>query len=257
VAEDRVRPSAEDIYESVKRDAHEELERPAPALAMSALFAGATLGFSGLASAAVLSELGGNASAHLVAAVVYPIGFVAAILGRAQLFTEITLYPVTLVLDDRRHALSTLRLWAVVWPANVVGTLLFALLAVRTSALSPSITHELSNLGANAAAGGFEPNFWSGILAGWLLALVAWLIEASEHVTGQIAVIWLMTFVIGLANLDHCVSTTAQVLAGTLDGSVPFGRLAGWLGATTLGNVVGGTAIVGLANYGQVRAGAH
>jgi hypothetical protein len=46
MAEDRVRPGADDIYERVKRDAHEELERPVPALAMSALFAGATLGFS-------------------------------------------------------------------------------------------------------------------------------------------------------------------------------------------------------------------
>jgi hypothetical protein len=36
-------------------------------------------------------------------------------------------------------------------------------------------------------------------------------------VTGQIALIWLMTFVIGLAELDRCVSTTAQVLSGVVD----------------------------------------
>jgi formate/nitrite transporter FocA (FNT family) len=31
--------------------------------------------------------------------------------------------------------------------------------------------------------------------------------------------------------------------------------LAGWLGSVTLGNIVGGTAIVCLFSYGQVRAG--
>ena len=59
-----------------------------------------------------------------------------------------------------------LRLWTVVWAANVVGTLLFALLVMQSSALSPSIADELSRLGATAASGGFEANFWSGILAG-------------------------------------------------------------------------------------------
>jgi formate/nitrite transporter FocA (FNT family) len=256
VAEGRVRPSADDIYESVKRDANEELERPVPALAFSALFAGATLGFSGLASATVLSELGASSGAQLVAAIFYPIGFIAAIVGRAQLFTENTLYPVTLVLDDRRqHAAATLRLWTVVWSANLAGALLFALIVVQTSAVTPSIVDELTKLGSKAAAGGFAPNFWSGVLAGWLLALVAWLVEATEHATGQIALIWMLTFLIGAASLDHCVSTTAQVLAGVLDGSVSVGDFAGWLGSVTLCNVVGGTAIVGLSNYGQVRAG--
>jgi formate-nitrite transporter family protein len=74
-------------------------------------------------------------------------------------------------------------------------------------------------------------------------------------VTGQVVLIWLMTFVIGLASLDHCVSTTSQVLSGVLDGSLPFGRFLGWLGSVTAGNIVGGTAIVALSNYGQVRAG--
>jgi formate/nitrite transporter FocA (FNT family) len=251
----RVRPSAEDIYASVKRDAHEELERPVAALAFSGLFAGATVGFGSLASAAVLSSLAGSGSAHLVAAAFYPIGFVAAIVGRAQLFTETTLYPATLVLDDRSHLRATLRLWSVVWATNIAGAFLFALLVTESSALSPAIVKELTKLGSDAAAGGFKPNFWSGVLAGWLLALVAWLIEASEHVTGQVVLIWLMTFVIGLASLDHCVSTTSQVLSGVLDGSLPFGRFLGWVGSVTAGNIVGGTAIVALSNYGQVRAG--
>jgi formate/nitrite transporter FocA (FNT family) len=143
----------------------------------------------------------------------------------------------------------------VVWATNIAGAFLFALLVTESSALSPAIVKELTKLGSDAAAGGFKPNFWSGVLAGWLLALVAWLIEASEHVTGQVVLIWLMTFVIGLASLDHCVSTTSQVLSGVLDGSLPFGRFLGWLGSVTAGNIVGGTAIVALSNYGQVRAG--
>jgi formate-nitrite transporter family protein len=126
----RVRPSATDIYENVKQDAAEELERPSAALAFPGVFAGATLGFSGLSAAAAAALSGTHTGARLIAALFYPIGFIAAIVGRAQLFTENTLYPVTLVLDERRHAPAMLRLWAIVFATNVLGAFLFALLAV-------------------------------------------------------------------------------------------------------------------------------
>jgi formate/nitrite transporter FocA (FNT family) len=255
VPEQRVRPSATEIYESVKRDAAEELERPIPALAFSALFAGATLGFSGLAAATATSLAGGSSSAELVGAVFYPIGFVATIVGRAQLFTENTLYPLTLVLDERRHAVATLRLWAVVLAANIVGALAFALLAVDSGALPRGVSHNLIHLGHQMSGGNWPSKVWSGVIAGWLLALVAWTIEASDQAIGQIALIWAFTFLIGAAGLDHCVSTTSEVLSAVIAGSVNAGRYFTWLSAVLVGNIVGGVAIVAVLNYGQVRAG--
>jgi formate/nitrite transporter len=50
----------------------------------------------------------GGAWEELVSFLVYPIGFIAVIIGRAQLFTENTLYPVVLVLAN--GALSPQRL---------------------------------------------------------------------------------------------------------------------------------------------------
>lgn len=54
-------------------------------------------------------------------AIFFPVGFIVVIIGRAQLFTENTPYPVTLVLDERRHLRATLRLWTVVLSANLIG----------------------------------------------------------------------------------------------------------------------------------------
>jgi hypothetical protein len=106
----RVRASAADIYERVTREAGEELDRPVAALLFSGLCAGASVGFGALASAAATVGLAGADGARLVGAVVFPVGFIIVIIGRAQLFTENTLYPVALVLDERRHLLATLRL---------------------------------------------------------------------------------------------------------------------------------------------------
>ena len=255
MTEERVRPSAAEIYESVKRDAAEELERPVPALAFSALFAGATLGFSGLAAASAATLAGASGGAELIGALVYPIGFVASILGRAQLFTENTLYPLTLVLDERKHVGTTARLWIVVLLGNLVGALAFATLAVKSGALPHGVVAHLTTLGHELAAGSWSAKLWSGVMAGWLLALVAWTIESSDQAIGQIALIWALTFLIGAARLDHCVSTTAEVLSAVIAGTVSVSHLLGWLSAVILGNVIGGVVIVALLNYGQVRAG--
>lgn len=250
--ERRVRPSAADIYESVKQDAAEELERRPRALAFSGLFAGATIGFSGLAAAAAIVAVGHGHHAELVGAVFYPIGFIAAIVGRAQLFTENTLYPVTLVLEERRYLLPTARLWAIVFATNVLGTLLFALLVVDSGAIGHAVLNELVRFGHERAAGPWSSWFWSGVLAGWLLALVAWLIEAGSAAIGQIVLIWALTFIIGAAGLSHCVATTAEVLTAVVNGHVPIGHFFGWLAMVTLGNVAGGVVIVAVINYGQV-----
>ena len=255
VSEERVRPGAEDIYDSVKRDAAEEIARPIPALAFSGVFAGATLGFSGLAAAAAASLAPSASSSDLIGALVYPIGFVAAIVGRAQLFTENTLYPLTMVLDERKHLRATFRLWIVVLCANLLGALAFATFAVHSGAVSHDIVTQLTDLGRRLSAGSWISNVASGVAAGWLLALVAWTIEASDDAIAQIALIWALTFVIGAAGLDHCVSTTSEVLAAVVHGQASVGHFLGWLSAVVLGNVVGGVAIVGLLNYGQVRAG--
>src|SRR6202008_3995262 len=97
------------------------------------------------------AELGTGGFAQFITTLLYPIGFIAVILGREQLFTENTLYPVALVLSERRHYLATLRLWAIVLFCNCVGTLAFAALAVRTDALQPKYVDSLAALGLEIA----------------------------------------------------------------------------------------------------------
>lgn len=67
-------------------------------------------------------------------------------------------------------------------------------------------------------------------------------------------VIWTLAFVVGVAALDHTVSTAIQVEAALLQGEIGVGDWLGWLGTTVLGNALGGVVIVALFNYGQVRA---
>jgi formate-nitrite transporter family protein len=253
---DNNRLSAYQIYDRVVSDARSELDRPPKGLAFSALASGLLMGLTGLGVAGTLALLHGPA-AHFIALLFYPMGFIAVVIGRAQLFTENTLYPVVLVLEDRRHVVPTLRLWVVVFSANVLGALAFAALATWTGALAPAVLTQLIQLGVTAAAVPPLHVFAGGILGGWMVALMAWLVSGAKDTIGQVAVIWMMTFLVGLLHLAHCIASSGYILAAVLSGDVSVPTYAAWLALATVGNIIGGVFIVSLLNYGQVRAGAH
>jgi formate/nitrite transporter FocA (FNT family) len=247
------RPTAVEIYEQVSRNARRELQRPAKALAVSGIVGGLTMGLTGLSVSVVGALLGPGPWAQFVALLFYPMGFMAVILGRGQLFTENTLYPVALILAERRYFLSTARLWAIVFPSNLAGAFLFALLAARTKALQPAILNTLVQLGTNAAAPSPRTVFWSAVVGGWMIAMVAWLVSGSHSITGSVAVIWALTFIVGLGHFAHCIATSGEIFAAVLTHHVSVGAYFRWLLFASLGNVSGGVVLVTLLEYGQVK----
>jgi formate-nitrite transporter family protein len=249
------RPTAGDIYEQVSRNARHELDRSVVGLFISGVAGGITMGLTALGTSIVVARLGQSATARFIAELLYPIGFIAVILGRAQLFTENTLYPVALMLAERRHGWKTLRLWSIVLPSNVLGAFLFALLAVKTGALRPEVVAAMTHFGVAAADVTASHVFWSGVIGGWIIALVAWLVSGSHSITGSVMLIWLLTFVVGLGEFAHCIATSGEILAAILDHQLAATRYFAWLAPATLGNICGGVLLVTLLEYGQVKGG--
>jgi formate/nitrite transporter FocA (FNT family) len=247
------RPHAVDIYERVCDDTVEELRRPPSSLAFSGSFAGFTVSLAPLAYAMALATLGGDGSDKFVAALLYPVGYIAVIVGRAQFFTENTLYPVMVSMRKPEFLGVSARLWGIVYATNLLGAFLFAMLAIFTGAFGDPVQANLVAEGVGDTSGPLSTTFWSAVVTGWLLALVAWLVEASDHAIGQIAVIYAITFLVGLGGFDHCIATTVEAFTALLEGPLSLGDLLGWLGVTTLGNIAGGVMIVAAINYGQVR----
>ncbi len=250
-----LRRTAREIFQYVEDNAHEELRRSPQALAFSGFAGGLAMGLTGLGVASALAALPEVPTRDFLAYLIYPLGFIAVIIGRAQLFTENTLYPVALILSERKHFVDTLRLWSVVYTFNILGAIAFAALAILTPALSQNIHQELTHLGLMAAQGSFGHIFWSGVIGGWIIALVAWMVTASHWTIGQIAVIWFLTFVVGIGHFAHCIASSGEIMSAVFAGQVPFVRYLEWLATATAGNVLGGVIIVTLLNFGQVKVG--
>ncbi|UWZ84169.1 formate/nitrite transporter family protein [Occallatibacter riparius] len=249
------RPSAEDIYKQVASNARQELKRSNVSLAISGFGGGAFMGFSALGSAIGLALLGASPSAHLLASMLYPLGFIVVIIGRAQLFTENTLYPVALVLAEKREFWNTVRLWSIVLPANIAGALAFSALAARTPALEPRFVDALVKLGVQGLSHPPSALFWSGVIGGWMIALAAWLVSGSHSITGSVVLIWMLTFVVGAGNFAHCIASSCEILVAVLTGHASWGAYAQWLGPAVAGNICGGVGLVTVLEYGQAIYG--
>ena len=254
------RPSAQDIYEQVANNARQELGRSGVSLFISGVAGGIFMGLSGMGNAIALALLtpAGAAPSNVtlfLGKMFYPLGFIAVILGRSQLFTENTLYPVALVLAEKQHVWKTLRLWVIVLAANILGAGAFAALAAFTGALRPEFVSALSYLGLEAIHNPAATIFWSGVVGGWIIATVAWLVSGSHSITGSVMIIWMLAFVVGLGNFAHCIAASGEILTAVFLGHAPAIAYLRWLLPAVAGNICGGVGMVTLLEYGQVVYG--
>ncbi|HEY0780346.1 MAG TPA: formate/nitrite transporter family protein, partial [Gemmatirosa sp.] len=248
------RLSAAEIHDNVVVAADEEMGRPAAELALSAFQAGLMIGFS-LLAASYLASLVGPEHRAAAAAAGYPLGFIFVVLARSQLFTENTLDPLLPLLErrDQQTLRGVLRLWGIVLPGNVLGALVFALLAAHTPMIDGPLQTSLHSVAEHATAGGFGIVFYRAIFGGWLVALMAWLVASTSFTGAQILFVWLTTAPIAAFGFRHAIAGAAEAFYQAASGQATWGEMIGaFLVPAILGNIVGGGVLVALLNHGQV-----
>ena len=255
-AEHRSSPTGRVIYKTILEEGEDELSRPSSALFWSGLAAGLSMGFSMIAEG-LLSAYLPDASWHpLVANFGYSAGFLIVILGRQQLFTENTLTPILPLLQRKTAAAfrNVLRLWGVVLTANLIGALIIAVVAARTNAFDPHVREAFAELGRGAMAHGFGTILLRGIFAGWLIALMVWLLPFAE--TARVWVIILVTYLVGLGHFSHIIAGSVETFTLAAMGQTSWLTvLGGYVVPTLIGNVLGGVTLVAALNHAQVVSG--
>lgn len=250
------RLSAKEIHENVRHAAEEELLRPAAALSFSSLAAGLEMTFSFLA-AAYATSLVSPRFEEAAAAAAYPIGFIFVVLARNQLFTENTLEPVIPLLSrwDRKTLWRVIRLWAIVLVGNLIGTLVVALVMAHTNMINGTLHDHLLRFAMKTVPGGFWFTFYRAIFAGWLIALLAWLVASTRATGAQIVLIWLTTAPISAFGFRHSIAGSSEAFFLATSGAVTWWQAIGsFIIPAVLGNIVGGIILVAILNHGQVAA---
>jgi formate-nitrite transporter family protein len=116
---------------------------------------------------------------------------------------------------------------------------------------SGEVRHAFSQLGAAATAGSFWAVLVQGIVAGWIIALMVWILPASG--SARFLVIVAATYMISIAKLAHVVAGWAEVGYAAIVGTVSWTEyVVGFVLPVLLGNSIGGIVFVAILNHAQV-----
>ena len=254
--EERVAIGANVVYEAIRREGDDELHRPPAALAWSAFAAGLSMGFSFVAEALLTTYLPNQPWVPLISRAGYSIGFLIVILGRQQLFTENTLTVILPLLLDTtlKMLLRVMRLWGIVLAANLVGTCIFAFSIAHLPVFDAHTRQTFVTIAAAHLGRTFGTVLLRGIFAGWLIALMVWVLPAAEH--SRIAVIIILTYLVGLGGLTHVVAGSTVMFFAVATGMLSWsGYLLHFLIPVLIGNIIGGVSLVAAFAHGQVVGG--
>lgn len=231
-----------------------------------AIFAGMFIAVAG-AGASTASVMVSNASvAKLISGCVFPAGLAMVLIAGSELFTGNCLMVIPWM-EKEITLIQMLRNWVIVYVGNFVGSLFIG--------YTVSAGHQLSLFG-NALGGAtintavmktslsFQDAFIKGILCNFLVCIAIWMAFAAKDVVGKIIGLYFPILLFVVSGFEHSVANMFYISAGLFAKMNPdyVGAAAAdtshltWgsfliknLLPVTLGNIVGGSIIVGLGYW--------
>ncbi|GHU85002.1 formate/nitrite transporter [Spirochaetia bacterium] len=254
-----------------------KVQRGIPGQLILAFMAGVFIAFASEGSNMAAFNLFANPETYglgkVLAGAVFGTGLMLVVVAGGELFTGNTLIIVG-VLDRKVRLRQMLCNWLLVYIGNFVGSVFIAYMMNKSG---------LFNSGANVLGGqtikiaayktslSFESAFFLGIMCNWLVCLAVWVSYAAKDVIGKLFACF---FIIGLfitSGFEHSVANMYYIPAGIMAKSnaawveashVGTEQLANlnWLTfitknliPVTLGNIVGGSVMVGLLYWVSLK----
>ena len=245
-------PEPKEIYERTRDEGRRRLSRPLIELAATSLVGGFDVAFGVAAFGLAGASVSGSVS-HLVGALAFGVGFVFIAVGKSELFTENFLVPITGLERTRGSLLKLGELWVSALVLNIVGGALLALILTSEGVLRPGSKEVLARLADEIAGYDVLTGFLSAVVAGGLMTLMTWFIEgAADSIGIRIVMAWVVGALIALGTFNHAIVSTIELFFGRRFGAdISFGEIAGNLGVSVVGNLVGGLLLVTFVRSAQ------
>jgi len=234
------------------------------------ILAGAYIGFGGLLSTAVSFDVDqtlGIGFKRFLAGSAFSLGLILVVVAGAELFTGNNLMLSSAMAKKITFGTMSVR-WAVVWFANLIGSLILALM------LYLSGLWKTGNGALGAAAVGiaylkvnlsFIEVLVRAIGCNWLVCLAVWMALAARQTIGKIFAIYFPIMAFVAIGFEHVVANMYFIPAGIflhnwagIAAPSAFDPVSlNWISflwknmvPATIGNIIGGGVFVGLSYWG-------
>ncbi len=256
--------SPEEIAERVETQGVARAHLPLMPKFMLGVIGGGFIGLGAMLHVIITADPDLNpGAARLLGSVGFAMGYVLALTGGAAVFTTNVLMIMTWA-AGKISGLTLLRSWTLVLLANVVGAVgLVVLLAY--SDLPAMYDHAVAanalHIGAAKSHESLSVAFVHGVLGNLLICIAVWVAMAGRSVTDKMLAPLLPIACVPLAGFEHSVGnlfylplaamihlTEPEVVAQAGIGFSGWGASRN-LVAVIAGNIIGGSALVGLAYH--------
>lgn len=242
-------PDLEEAFERIVDEGEARLGRPLLAMCATGVLGGIDVG-TGVLFYLVVHERTGST---LLAGLAFPVGFVALLLARSELFTENFLVPVLTVVARRARKRTLLRLWVITLLTNLLGGWVMTGLIISGIPTLKSTAAEVG--GHYAHLGANWRSFALAILAGLVMTLMTRMQHATESLGVKLVPAILFGALLASGQLFHSILDSLFMFAGLWSGDPGYDYLD-WLAMMSwaaLGNLVGGLVLVTGIRLVQMR----
>ena len=220
-------------------------------LAMSGL-AGAYLGFGIVLIFSVGAPLAGTQFApfmKLIMGASFGVALSLVIFSGSELFTGNNMIFAIGKLKSQVGFNSILKLFALCYIGNLLGSVFFAWLVVQGGSLSAEAQSLIVKVAGMKMSLGASEAFFRGILCNWLVCLAVWVANRNGDETANLIMIFWCLFAFIGSGYEHSIANQSLMSIALLLPHGPEVSLAGFFHNqvfVTLGNMVGGGVMVGM-----------
>ena len=220
--------------------------------AMSAL-AGAYLGFGIVLIFSVGAPLAGTQFApfmKLIMGASFGVALSLVIFSGSELFTGNNMIFAVGKLKNRVSFHAIFKLFALCFVGNLLGSVFFAWLVVQGGSLSVEAQALIVKVAGAKMALGAREAFFRGILCDWLVCLAVWIANRNGDETAKLIMIFWCLFAFIGSGYEHSIANQSLMSLALFVSHGPEVSLTGFFHNqvfVTLGNIVGGGVMVGMA----------
>ena len=239
-------------------------------MAMLGMLAGGFIGLGALYFTLVVSDASlGFAASRVLGGVVFSLGLILVVVGGAELFTGNNMLAMAWA-DNRITSREVVRNWVVVYVANAIGAVGLAAVVYWSGHATfngGAVAQQYLKIAAAKTALPFAEAFFKGVLCNLLVCLGVWLCMAGRSVTDKVLAIIFPISAFVAAGFEHSVANMyfislaiflrdgVDATAGVNLATLNWSGFASNLVPVTLGNIVGGSALVALVYHFIYRRG--
>lgn len=247
---------------------------PAYKLILLGILAGAFIAFAVQGSNVAIHTISSVGLSKALAGALFATGLMMVIITGAELFTGNTLIAVS-CLEKKSEWIKMLRNWFYVYLGNFIGSMLIVVLILYSGQLDFSgglLGGFTIKIAAYKTGLTFPKAFFMGILCNWLVCLAVWMATAAREIPGKLLAIFFPIWLFITSGFEHSVANMYYIPAGILAKLNPdWVQAATTLGVTpeklnhlnwttflvnnllpvTLGNIIGGSILVGMMYWGS------